>query len=130
MEYSPLLIMPQSSLWSRDHLEIEIGFFGNSGRYITFSSRISLCLPSLAVNINLILPIPNTWDVSDTPLTLIFGDSFMSPINNYLSLQIWNVAQLSIFNSVGWSKNEKLSFSAFLFSTLFTRLDISVSTTK
>ena len=57
------------------------------------------CLPCQFLN--LILPIPYAWDVPDTPLTLVFGDSFMSPMNTFLSLQTWNVAQLSIASSVG-----------------------------
>ena len=79
---------------------------------MSFLRIISVLLPSPSVMWNLMPQLPAALEVLDVPFTLMLGASLMSPMNKYLFLQAWKVAQLSIANYMIWWKNWNHIFPA------------------
>ena len=79
-ENFPLESTPQLSSLSEAHLDVDINFFADSGRYM-ISSRVILCfIPSSSVIVNIIVPMLDAIVLHATPVIPTFGAGRMFTI--------------------------------------------------
>ena len=117
---------PQLSFLSCAHCVVEMRFYADSSKYITFFCCIFCLNPLLSINMNFIVPMPDAIKLPATSVTPN-DDAGRMFVKRLSKEHMWWVAQLSVPNSVASLWNDMVLFEVdFLLTLCSTRGFISL----